>query len=59
MDNYGLEYIHANGLRTYGRVVMTKDEAEDMAAEVMLTIKKYCSESDNPIIEVKPTPLAI
>ncbi len=59
MNNYGLVYIHENGLHTYGRVVMDKEEAEEMALEVMATINKYCSGSDNPIVEVKPTPLSL
>ena len=59
MDNYGLVYIHENGLCTYGKVVMAKEEAEEMALEVMATIHKYCNSGSNPIVDIRPTPLAL
>ena len=59
--NYGLEYHHANSVISYGRVVMTKEEAEEMAYEQLLLIKSFCNSAHTPntIVDVKPTKLEL
>jgi len=58
---YGLAYHHANGVVSYGRVVMTKEEAEIESMEMQMLVERFCESAHTPhsIVKVEPTRLEI